>query len=131
MSRKIPVPKLQEITLDLLADIIATTVNNEIQSTYGLNLELDMALVIIEIKSYLEDSGTVSVIYEDLLKVILDSNTLEASVRLVCLQILLNQSVHNLVTHEFPYSYYEKVLQVIAAQGHGLRLLDLRGKFSY
>uniref|UniRef100_A0A1B0GK90 Putative f-box protein n=1 Tax=Lutzomyia longipalpis TaxID=7200 RepID=A0A1B0GK90_LUTLO len=87
----------------------------------------ELAVVMVQINDYLENAGATSDIYQDLLKVILGSDTLDASIRFTCLQMLLNGSVQYLVTEIFPFSYYEKILQVIAAQGHGLRFLNLKG----
>ncbi|XP_055702659.1 uncharacterized protein LOC129801522 [Phlebotomus papatasi] len=87
----------------------------------------EMAVVMVQINDYLENAGATSDIYQDLLKVILCSDSLDASIRFTCLQMLLNGSVQCLVTEIFPFSYYEKILQVISAQGHGLRFLNLKG----
>lgn len=127
MGRKIPVRPLQDLALEEVAHNIVATVGNEVRANGGIDLEMDMALIIIEVNCYLDKIGATSVIYQDLLKVILRIDTLDASIRFSCLQMLLNESVQNLAVEIFPYSYYEKILQVIAAQGHGLRRLDLSG----
>lgn len=127
MSKKIGVRALQNIALEELAHVIVETVGNEMIKDFELALDIDMAFVIIDVNTYLENNGVTSVIYEDLLGAILNSDSLEASIRFTCLQMLLNESVHTLVTEIFPYSYYERILQVIAAQGHGLRSLNLKG----
>lgn len=127
MGRKIPVRQLQDLALEELAHVIVATVGNEVRANNGIDLEMDMALIIIEVNCYLDKIGATSVIYQDLLKVILRIQTLEASIRFSCLQMLLNESIQNLAVEIFPYTYYEKILQVIAAQGHALRSLDLTG----
>lgn len=106
---------------------MVAAVGNEMIKNYDLGVDLDMAFVIIDVNLYLEGSGATSIIYEELLKVILSSETLEASIRFTCLQMLLNESIQNLVTEIFPFTYYERILQVIAAQGHGLRQLNMKG----
>ncbi|KAI9575883.1 hypothetical protein GQX74_005655 [Glossina fuscipes] len=75
----------------------------------------------------MEQAGATSNIYQDLLRVLLSSAYLDANMRLTCLQTLLNSGVSFLMTEVFPFSYYEKILQVIAAQGTGLRVLNLKG----
>lgn len=127
MGRKIPVRPLQDLALEEFAHTIVAAVGNEVRANNGIDLELDMALIIIEVNCYLDKVGATSIIYQDLLKVILHIETLEASIRFSCLQMLLNESVQHLSVEIFPYSYYEKILQIIAAQGHGLRMLDLSG----
>ncbi|XP_063700271.1 uncharacterized protein LOC134830652 [Culicoides brevitarsis] len=127
MGRKIPVRQLQELALQELAHNIVATVGNEVRANNGIELEVDMALLIIDVNCYLEKVGATSIIYQDLLKVILRSDTLEASIRFSCLQMLLNECIQNLAVETFPQSYYEKILQVIAAQGRGLKSLDLSG----
>lgn len=94
--------------------------------TVGKDLP-DLCLVMVQVSSYLTEYGATSNIYHDLLKVILGSDSLEASIRFTCLRMLLNNSVQSLVTEIFPFSYYEKILEVIATQGHGLRDLNLKG----
>lgn len=127
MSKKVSVRTLQNLALEELAHSVVAAVGLEMVKAYDLGVDIDMAFVIIDVNSYLEANGATSLIYEDLLKVILSSETLEASIRFTCLQMLLNESVQNLVTEIFPFSYYERILQVIAAQGHGLRLLNMKG----
>jgi hypothetical protein len=86
-----------------------------------------MSLLIVEVNSYLDANGATHTIYEELLSTILSSDNLQASVRFVCLQMLLNHNIKALTTDIFPYPYYEKILQVISMQGDGLRVLNLKG----
>lgn len=127
MARKVEVRTLQSLSLEILAHTVVAAVGNEMIKSYDLGLDIDMAFVIIDVNDYLETNGATCLIYEDLLKVILSSETLEASIRFTCLQMLLNESVQSLVTEIFPFTYYERILQVIAAQGHGLRVLNMKG----
>uniref|UniRef100_A0A336LVF7 CSON005624 protein n=1 Tax=Culicoides sonorensis TaxID=179676 RepID=A0A336LVF7_CULSO len=114
---------LKELASNVIASIGAEIRRN--QDTF--DLDLDMALIIIEINCYLEKLGATSVIYEDLLKLILKLDSIDAAIRFSCLQMLLNEGVQSLTTENFPFAYYERILQVIAAQGHGLRMLNLTG----
>lgn len=89
--------------------------------------DVAVAVIIVTVQQHLEDGGATAYVYQDLLRLILGSDHLEATVRFTCLQALLNGSVQALVSEIFPFSFYEKILQVIAAQGAGLRSLNLRG----
>lgn len=86
-----------------------------------------MSLIMVEINSYLDGNGATHTIYEELLKAILSMDNLQASIRFVCLQTLLNHNVKSLTTEIFPYPYYEKILQVISMQGRGIKYLNLKG----
>lgn len=105
-----------------LAELAKTIVH-----TIGGNEALDEDLATVVIKSYLEEGGATSNIYQDLLRGILCSDSLEASIRFGCLRALLTEGVQSLVTEIFPFSYYEKILKVISEQGSGLRYLNLKG----
>lgn len=132
MSRKHQIKKLSDLSLNSLASSIVTVVGNahfhenyNYETMYQLS-EIDMSLVMVEISSYLECCGATNIIYEDLLKVILGSDV-SPSIRYVCLQILLNDTVQTLITENFPYPYYERILQLISQQGKNLRYLNLKG----
>lgn len=122
MSKKCQVRSLSDWSLSELANTIVASIGLAIQTDID-----DISITIVELNTYLEESGATSVIYQDLLRIILSSDYLEASVRFTCLQMLLNESVNCLITEIFPFSYYEKILQVIAAQGLGLNVLNLKG----
>lgn len=121
--KKCQVRSLSECALTELANSIVTAIG------FAMHTELDndVTITMVDLNSYLEESGATSDIYQDMLRVILGSDFLEATVRFTCLQMLLNGSVQCLVSEIFPYSYYEKILQVIAAQGSGLTALNLKG----
>jgi hypothetical protein len=128
MSKKRQIRPLSTLALGDLASLIVEAVGATLQAQLELIVEPDeINIVMVEINSYLDNSGATSNVYEDLLKVILNSDALEASIRFTCMQMLLNESVQSLSTEVFPFSYYEKILQVIAAQGHGLRNLNMKG----
>lgn len=123
MMKKCQVRSLSELALTEIANTVVTAIG------FAMHTELDndITITMVDINSYLEESGATSDIYQDMLRVILSSDFLEATVRFTCLQMLLNGSVQCLVSEIFPYSYYEKILQVIAAQGSGLTALNLKG----
>lgn len=127
MSRKLPVRTLGEIALAELAGSIVGAIGGMLQTTFNFGVEPDFTILMVEIKSYMDTMGATSSIYEDLLRVILCSDSLEAVIRFCCLQTLLNEAVHTLMTEIFPFAYYERILQVIAAQGRGLRQLNMKG----
>lgn len=112
MLKKCIVRSLSDSALSELADVIVSAIG----LAQNTELEADVAITIVALNSYLEERGATSDIYQDLLKLILASDYLEASIRFTCLQMLLNGSVQALVSEIFPFSYYEKILQVIAAQ---------------
>ncbi|XP_037949759.1 uncharacterized protein LOC119680835 isoform X1 [Teleopsis dalmanni] len=124
MSKKCDVRALSDGALAELANLIVSTLG---YAKYAPDVHLDIEVVMVEINQYLEICGATSNIYQDLLRVILCSDYLDANMRFTCLQMLLNCSVTFLVTDVFPFSYYQKILQVIAAQGSGLRVLNLKG----
>lgn len=131
MSKKNKVIKLSEMTLGSLASSIVSAVGYSIareslETNFNLH-ELDMSLVMVMINSYLDANGATNVVYEDLLQTILSSDNLQASIRFVCLQTLLNHHIKTLTTDIFPYPYYEKILQVVSAQGNNLRCLNMKG----
>jgi hypothetical protein len=131
MSKKNKVINLSELTLSALANSIVSAVGytiavENIETNFNLT-ELDMSLVMVEINSYLEENGATHTIYEELLHLILSSDNLQAAIRFVCLQMLLNGNIKRLETHKFPFPYYEKILQVIEMQGRGVRHLNLKG----
>uniref|UniRef100_A0A182JDX8 F-box domain-containing protein n=1 Tax=Anopheles atroparvus TaxID=41427 RepID=A0A182JDX8_ANOAO len=127
MSNKLPVRTLGEITLAELAGTIVGSIGAIVQQSQTYGTPPDYALLIVEVNSYLESLGATSNIYEDLLRVILCSDSLPAFKRFCCLQMLLNEGVQCLGTEIFPPPYYDRILQVIAAQGRGLRQLNLKG----
>lgn len=131
MSKKNKVIKLSELTLSTLANSIVSAVGYcitaEALETYFNLHELDMSLLMVEINSYLDANGATNIIYEELLQTILSWEYLQASIRFVCLQTLLNHHIKTLTTEIFPYPYYEKILQVIALQGGNIRYLNLKG----
>lgn len=124
MSKKCNVRSLSDSSLGELANLIVSTLG---YAKYAPDVDLDINIVMVDINQYLEMAGATSNIYQDLLRVILSSDYLDANMRFTCLQMLLNCGVSFLVTEVFPFSYYEKILQVIAAQGAGLRVLNLKG----
>ncbi|XP_064541831.1 uncharacterized protein LOC135430923 [Drosophila montana] len=124
MSKKCSVRSLSDSSLAELANLLVSTIS---YVQYAPDVHLDISIVMVELNEYLAQAGATSNIYQDLLRVILSSDYLEANMRFTCLQMLLNCGVHFLVTEVFPPSYYEKILQVIAAQGAGLRVLNLKG----
>ncbi|XP_073824922.1 uncharacterized protein [Musca autumnalis] len=124
MAKKCPVRSLSDSALGELANLIVSTLG---YAKYGPDVDMDINIVMVDVNEYLELAGATSNIYQDLLRVILSSNYLDANMRFTCLQMLLNCGVSFLVTEVFPFSYYEKILQVIAAQGTGLRVLNLKG----
>lgn len=123
MLKKCPVRSLCDCALGELANSIVSSIGFAMHN----ECEEEVAITIVTLNLYLEECGATSEIYQDLLKLILASEYLEASIRFTCLQMLLNGSVQTLVSEIFPFSYYEKILQVIAAQGSGLRSLNLKG----
>ncbi|XP_053658274.1 uncharacterized protein LOC128707348 [Anopheles marshallii] len=127
MSKKLPVRTLSELTLAELAGTIVGAIGTMVQTSLAFGIPPDYTLLMVEINSYMDNLGATSNIYEDLLRVILCSDSLEASMRFCCLQMLLNDGVQCLVTEIFPLAYYERILQVIAAQGRGLRQLNMKG----
>lgn len=124
MLKKCQVRTLSDYALGELANSIVSALGLAMHTELDNN---DTTITMVEINSYLEESGATSDIYQDLLRLILSSDYLEATIRFTCLQMLLNGSVQALVSEIFPFSYYEKILQVIAAQGSGLRALNLKG----
>jgi ABC-type proline/glycine betaine transport system permease subunit len=113
MSKKNKVINLSELTLSSLANSIVSAVvlaiaQENIETNFNLT-ELDMSLVMVEINSYLEANGATHTIYQEILQSILSSENLQASIRFVCLQMLLNENTRSLKTEVFPYPYYEKV----------------------
>lgn len=66
-------------------------------------------------------------VLQDLIKIILNSVNLDASIRFSCLELLLRSDVKELNTGMFPQFYYDKILTVIAARGKRLEHLNLKG----
>uniref|UniRef100_A0A1B0A0N2 Uncharacterized protein n=1 Tax=Glossina pallidipes TaxID=7398 RepID=A0A1B0A0N2_GLOPL len=124
MSKKCIVRSLGDSSLGEFANLIVSTLG---YAKYAPDVDLDIDVVMIDINEYMEQAGATSNIYQDLLRVILSSDYLDANMRFTCLQMLLNSGVSFLMTEVFPFSYYEKILQVIANQGSGLRVLNLKG----
>lgn len=131
MSKKNKVINLSESTLSTLANSIVSAVaysfaKENVETNFNLT-ELDMSLVMVVINSYLDENGATHTIYEELLQLILSSVNLQASIRFVCLQMLLNGNIKSLKTEVFPFPYYEKILQVIEMQGRSIKHLNLKG----
>lgn len=118
-------PKQNEIRT--LADQALAELAKIIVQTIGGNESLDEDLATIIITSYLTEGGATPDIYQDLLRGILASDSLEASIRFGCLRALLTDGVQSLATGIFPFNYYEQILKVVADQGCGLRHLNLKG----
>ncbi|XP_017075395.2 uncharacterized protein LOC108110722 isoform X1 [Drosophila eugracilis] len=124
MSKKCSVRSLSDSALAELANLLVSTIS---YVQYAPDVHLDINIVMVELNEYLAQLGATPNIYQDLLRVILSSDYLDANMRFTCLQMLLNCGVTFLMTEVFPFSYYEKILQVIAAQGAGLRVLNIKG----
>lgn len=135
MPKKCPVRSLSDLALSELANTVVTTIATAFRCSatqpsgalIAVHDEVAAAILIVTVQSHLESLGATADVYEDLLRLILGADHLEAAVRFTCLQALLNGSVQALASEIFPFSYYEKILQVIAAQGAGLRVLNLKG----
>lgn len=78
-----------------------------------------------EVSKYLTDAT--HDILQDLLKVILGSERLDAATRFACLEVILRRDVRTLDTGMFPYFYNEQILEVIRTKGLGLHHLNLKG----
>lgn len=52
---------------------------------------------------------------------------MDAGTRFSCLEVLLKSNVKKLETGMFPQYYYDRIIEVIAAQGSGLQHLNLKG----
>lgn len=72
-------------------------------------------------------AGATHEVLQDLLKIILNSVNLDASIRFACLEVLLREDVKKLDTGIFPRFYYRKILETIAYKGKRLQQLNLKG----
>lgn len=77
------------------------------------------------VERYLLDA-TYEVI-QDLLKLILNTENLDASTRFSCLHVLLRKDVRRVDTGVFPHSYYEKIMESLREKCGGLQHLNLKG----
>ncbi|KAI4457681.1 f-box/tpr repeat protein pof3 [Holotrichia oblita] len=77
------------------------------------------------VERYLLDA-TFEVI-QDLLKLILNTENLDASTRFSCLHVLLREDVRRVDTGVFPHSYYEKIMEILKVKCGSLQHLNLKG----
>ncbi|XP_022907479.1 uncharacterized protein [Onthophagus taurus] len=77
------------------------------------------------VKNYLQD--TTYEVIQDLLKVILSTENLDAATRFSCLEVLLREDVRRIDTGVFPGTYYEKILRVLTKSCGNLHHLNLKG----
>ncbi|GJQ69015.1 hypothetical protein Trydic_g6188 [Trypoxylus dichotomus] len=77
------------------------------------------------VEKYLLDA-TYEVI-QDLLKLILNTENLDASTRFSCLHVLLREDIRRVDTGVFPHSYYEKIMEILKAKCGNLQHLNLKG----
>lgn len=131
MSKKNKVINLSELTLSTLANSVVSAVaysiaKENVETNFNLT-ELDMSLVMVVINSYLDENGATHTIYEELLQLILSSDNLQASIRFICLQMLLNGNIKTLKTDVFPMPYWSRILQVVEMQGRNIKYLNLKG----
>lgn len=113
MSPRLEVPPLKYICLKLLATQVIVALSDDSGTHYQT------------VERYLED--VTSEVLQDLLKLILDSLSLDAGTRYSSLEILMRGDVQVVETGIFPYSYYEKILKVISEKGGGLQQISLKG----
>lgn len=113
MSPRLEVPPLKYICLKLLATQVIVALSDDSGAYYKT------------VEEYLGDVTTE--VLQDLLKVILDSLSLDAGTRFSSLEILMRSDVQLVETGIFPYSYYEKILNVISEKGGGLQQISLKG----
>lgn len=79
----------------------------------------------LTVEKYLLDA-TYEVI-QDLLKLILNTENLDASTRFSCLHVLLREDVRRVDTGVFPHSYYEKIMEILKEKCGSLQHLNLKG----
>ncbi|XP_017785416.1 PREDICTED: uncharacterized protein LOC108568696 [Nicrophorus vespilloides] len=113
MSPKMQVPQLSAVALCNVSTLLMQCLSDD----EGANYEA--------VATYLLDAT--HEVLQDLLKLILNVKNLDASTRFSCLQMILREDIQRLDTGLFPHSYYEKILEVIAASGRGLKHLNLKG----
>lgn len=111
-------PKVQVLPLGYLC---LKTISNQL--IYALSD--DEGKYYDEIERYF--AGATYEVLQDLLKIILNSVNLDASIRYSCLEVLLREDVKKLDTGIFPQFYYRKILNVIAYKGKRLQHLNLKG----
>ncbi|XP_018574980.1 uncharacterized protein LOC108913828 [Anoplophora glabripennis] len=111
-------PKVQVLPLSYLC---LKVVSNQL--IYALSDEEGKYYEVVE-KYFL--AATYEVL-QDLLKIILNSVNLDASIRYACLEVLLREDVKKLDTGIFPQFYYRKILETIAYKGKRLQQLNMKG----
>ncbi|KAJ8953130.1 hypothetical protein NQ318_017157 [Aromia moschata] len=113
MSPKIPVLPLNYLCLKVISN----------QLIYALSDEEGKYYEVVE--KYL--TGATYEVLQDLLKIVLSSVNLDASIRFGCLWVLLREDVRKLDTGIFPQFYYDKILRTIMLKGKRLQQLNLKG----
>uniref|UniRef100_A0A6P7GCB0 Uncharacterized protein LOC114336336 n=1 Tax=Diabrotica virgifera virgifera TaxID=50390 RepID=A0A6P7GCB0_DIAVI len=113
MSPKLPVISLKLQCLKIISNKLIFALSDDEGKNYGV------------VSNYL--APTTYEVLQDLLKIILSSVNLDASIRFSCLEVLLREDVGKLDTGMFPQFYYDKILKVIKASGVGLQHLNLTG----
>ncbi|XP_023026400.2 uncharacterized protein [Leptinotarsa decemlineata] len=113
MAPRNPVPSLSYLCLKLISNQLIHALSDDDGKYYEV------------VSKYLGEA-TYEVL-QDLMKIILNSVNLDASIRLSSLKLLLREDVEKLETGMFPQFYYEKILDIIIAQGKNLKHLNLKG----
>ncbi|KAJ8918077.1 hypothetical protein NQ315_011534 [Exocentrus adspersus] len=113
MSPKIQVLPLNYLCLNVISNQLIYALSDEEGKYYDV------------IEKYFS-SATYEVL-QDLLKIILNSVNLDASIRYACLEVLLREDVKKLDTGIFPQFYYRNILSTIALKGKRLQQLNLKG----
>ncbi|XP_064098778.1 uncharacterized protein LOC135209986 [Macrobrachium nipponense] len=126
-----PVHKLKLFARDKVLYNVCAVILNEIffgqeedWDVYGpprLSVRLEL------VREILIDSLTPGIMEELLNTILARDEEVEAIVRYLALQLLLNPGVRNLSIGNFPETYYSMVLEVISKNGTGIHQLDLRG----
>lgn len=111
-------PKIQVLPLSYLC---LKVISNQL--IYALSDEEGKYYEVIE--KYF--AGATYEVLQDLLKIILNSVNLDASIRYACLEVLLREDVKKLDTGIFPQFYYRKILETISYKGKRLQQLNLKG----
>ncbi|XP_068235846.1 uncharacterized protein [Palaemon carinicauda] len=126
-----PVHKLKLFARDKVLYNVCAVILNEIffgqeedWDVYGsprLSVRLEL------VKDILTDSLTPGILEELLNTILSRDEEVEVVIRYLALQLLLTPGVRSLSVGNFPESYYNMVLEVIAKYGTGIQQLDLRG----
>ncbi|KAK7067706.1 hypothetical protein SK128_023429 [Halocaridina rubra] len=125
------VHKLQDFARDKVLYNVCAVILNEIfysqETNWNVYSSTNLSSKLELVKEFLSTSLTPGILEELLNTILTRDEEVDVLVRYLAMQLLLVPGVRSLSVGNFPESYYNMILDVIAKNGESIHQLDLRG----